>query len=398
MRIGILTFHSQLNYGGILQCWALQTVLEKLGHEAVVIDRWQDSENALLECGYDKYGWKDWLKFGMRALFGLGDNRAFMRVRRTKSFMRRRLKLTPYHFVEWKDAPKDLGVDRLVVGSDQVWHCGDFGDPRVYLLDGAPETPAVAYAASFGMVGLPDKLGGDAVGAEDLAAEPIYRHGLSRFNAISCREREGVEICRGLGFDAFHVVDPTLLAWGKDASKRVEERKNQELVCYFLSERIEDCTKMLHDFARKNSCRVKVFLGGTWFAPFPSNPSRINCWLKRCKIRFDADVDVVDDAGPEEFFKAFQNAKWVVSDSFHALMFSVCNGCNVRMIRPASKFRRKMFARIEEFAAHTKGQLIADSLVDALDSIGRRESVKFDYDWIELRRRESSAWLQDNLR
>ena len=28
MKIGILTFHSQLNYGGVLQCWALQTALE----------------------------------------------------------------------------------------------------------------------------------------------------------------------------------------------------------------------------------------------------------------------------------------------------------------------------------------------------------------------------------
>ena len=37
MKLGILTFHSQLNYGGVLQCWALQTALEKLGHEVVPI-------------------------------------------------------------------------------------------------------------------------------------------------------------------------------------------------------------------------------------------------------------------------------------------------------------------------------------------------------------------------
>ena len=38
MRIGILTFHSQLNYGGVLQCWALKKALEDMGHEAVVLD------------------------------------------------------------------------------------------------------------------------------------------------------------------------------------------------------------------------------------------------------------------------------------------------------------------------------------------------------------------------
>ena len=37
MKIGILTFHSQLNYGGVLQCWALKKALEDMGHETVVV-------------------------------------------------------------------------------------------------------------------------------------------------------------------------------------------------------------------------------------------------------------------------------------------------------------------------------------------------------------------------
>lgn len=36
MKIGILTLPLHTNYGGILQAYALQTVLERMGHEVVV--------------------------------------------------------------------------------------------------------------------------------------------------------------------------------------------------------------------------------------------------------------------------------------------------------------------------------------------------------------------------
>lgn len=42
MRIGILTLPLHTNYGGILQAYALQTVLERMGHEACLIEK---SEN-----------------------------------------------------------------------------------------------------------------------------------------------------------------------------------------------------------------------------------------------------------------------------------------------------------------------------------------------------------------
>ena len=39
MKVGILTFHAQLNYGGVLQCWALREALKRMGH-TVVVDLW----------------------------------------------------------------------------------------------------------------------------------------------------------------------------------------------------------------------------------------------------------------------------------------------------------------------------------------------------------------------
>lgn len=39
MRIGILTLPLHTNYGGILQAYALQTVLERMGHDVCLIEK-----------------------------------------------------------------------------------------------------------------------------------------------------------------------------------------------------------------------------------------------------------------------------------------------------------------------------------------------------------------------
>lgn len=394
MKIGILTFHSQLNYGGVLQCWALQNALEKMGHEVVVIDRWFDKENSQLEGNYKKWGWKQWLIFGIQSLLGLGNLNGWLRVTRTKRFIRKYLNLTSYHFVEWKEAPKELGVDMLVIGSDQVLHCGDFGDPRVYLLDSAPKISSIAYAVSFGMDSLPKFLREDNSELAFIETKSIYKQGLTKFKAISCREIEGIEICRSLGFYATYVVDPTLLD--------IQPKKNDccqgnDLVCYFLSEGFEKHFAALEQFAQRYHCHVKVFIDNKWILPMPTDGMKMKKWIHGIRKRCFSHVKVMDGAGPEEFYKAFQNAKWVISDSFHALMFSIRNNCNARIIRPTTDLRRRMFARIEEFANHTRGPLIVESVMEALDSLSNNEIVMYDYRWIYNRRKESIEWLKKNL-
>ena len=398
MKIGILTFHSQLNYGGVLQCWALQIALENLGHEVVVIDRWLDENNSLLERDYRNWGQRKWVTFWIRSLLGLGDMRPWFRVRRTKKFLRQYIMRTPYHFVEWKDAPRDLGVDAIIVGSDQVWHCGDYGDPRVYLLEDAPEIPAIAYAASFGMTAIPQFISDSR---KDIEAKPFYERGLFRLKAVSCRELEGVRLCEEFGIHAEHVVDPTLLLQGEDWKPLVgstcgEGVKKQSLVCYFLSEKVEEAIPVLESFAKKTKCTVKVLVHHrhAGLLPLPSSCTKLKVWAKGIWKRLFGRVSICVSAGPKEFVKAISDATWVVSDSFHALMFATVFKKNVRILRPKTEFRRKMFARIEEFAAHANGPLVAESLTEALTSIRRGETVVVDEQWLEKRRALSLEFLR----
>ena len=401
MKIGILTFHSQLNYGGVLQCWALQTALEKIGHEVVVIDSWFDDARNIHDMIYDRMGWLQWMKFWIRSMWGLGCLAPWLRVRRTRKFLEKCLRLTPYHFVGWNDAPQDLGVDVIIVGSDEVWHCGDWGDPRVYLLEDAPPIPAIAYAASFGMTAIPQFISDSR---KEIEANPIYKRGLARFKAVSCRESEGVRLCEGFGIRAEHVADPTLLLCGEDWKPLVgstcgEETRKPCLVCYFLSEKVEEAIPILESFAKQAKCTVKVFVdhGHAALLPFPLNCTKLKVWTKGIWKRLFGRVSICISAGPKEFVKAFSDATWVVSDSFHALMFATVFKKNIRILRPKMESRRKMFARIEEFAAHAKGPLIAESLAEALASLRRGESVTVDEQWLEQRWAQSQRFLRNSI-
>lgn len=394
MKVGILTFHSQLNYGGVLQCWALQTALEKMGHEVVVIDRWI-LKDASCRRFRERGGWLLRLfKVVVKTLLCAGES---LRIRRTESFIDRCLKCTPYHFVKWAEAPKDLGVDLIVVGSDQVWHCGSWCDPLPYLLEGAPRIPAIAYAASFGMSEIPELI--DVCGTNE-AALPHYKSGLGRFSAISCREAEGVGICKTLGFEAVHVVDPTLLVapheWHVMCNRRnsSDSGKCRKLFCYFLEEEFIAVRPFLTAFARNNGCRVEVFVDGRFPIPLPRNAGLVKKLFNDLRCGMSRRVRLRKGGGPVEFVSSLADADWVLSDSFHALMLSVVFRRNIRMLRPKSGLRMKMFARIEEFAQHMEGGLLADSVSDALASFERGERVRVDEDWLARRISDSRSYLE----
>lgn len=396
MKIGILTFHSQLNYGGILQCWALQTALKKMGHDVFVLDRWWDAENSLLENGYDTKRLMFWLKFVIRGAMGLGDVQHYRRVKRTKLFLSEYLNLSPYHFVDWGTFKSKEDVDVIVVGSDQVWHCGDYCDPSPYLLIGAPNIPAISYAASFGMPNLPEWM--DTLrGHEDAAL--VYKEGLSRFHAISCREKEGVQICSELGFNADYVLDPTQLLDQKEwlASFNVElpahELNLRTLVCYFLSEDLYVALPVLNEFAIRNNWRVKVFLNSDFRLPVPSSHRRIKGWFSSLRWRCSPRIKIMLSAGPKEFLTTIATADYVLSDSFHALMFSVVFERNVRIISPSIRMRSNMFSRIREISEHVRGRLVVDSVREALESFENEVRIDIDKAWFEDRKQHSIKYL-----
>ena len=386
MKLGILTLHDSVNYGALAQAYALRHRLSALGHDAVVVDRRRDPAGRDLRTP-PRFG-------GTCRTLGLVrvdahncEREATVRVERSRAFLGSRVGLTPFSFREWSDAPRDLGLDAVVVGSDQVWNANSL-DPSFYLLKGAPPAlPAIAYAASIGMPELPaDRLGD-------------YRAGLSRFAAIGVRERSAARLVAGLGFDAKCVADPVLLAgaepWrgilgaGGSAGRRV--------FAYFLAEDFPPMMAALGRFALSRGARVDFF--ADWFSLGRTGGwrrARRNAALLRGWR--ESGVDLRADAGPEEFVRAIASADVVVSNSYHALVFSLVFGKEFRMVLPTHPVRRAMNSRIEELAADfVEGPAVHGTLESALASLSAGDRCAVRADRLAAYVAASRDWLAASL-
>ena len=186
-RVGVLTFHRVPNFGAALQAWALQDAIRGLGCYVEVLDY----RPRILETNFRRRG--------LRAVVpSLGRWRM-------QRFVSREFELSPTLATAADVARYVAGapLDVLVCGSDQVWMTDDTQPfEGVYFLDLAiPETVRrVAYAPSCGSI--------QAFGRHSADV----RRSLDRFDHLSVRDFNSVELLRGIGIrDVATVVDPTFL-------------------------------------------------------------------------------------------------------------------------------------------------------------------------------------------
>lgn len=394
LRVGILTFHSQINYGGVLQAFALQEVLlQKAGVHVKVVDYWLATKNAMLVGLFvPPFGRAIILLLtGVLSLCG----RVMDSVRRIRTwrFIHKRLALTDYHLETWEDLKgQDLGLDCLVVGSDQVW--GPWKNDDFFLV-GAPEhISAISYAASFGKLCAQDKL------------EPHYGALLDRFSAISVREAKSVQLVASVGHQATHVLDPTQLVsatrW-RELLALPERSKKPVLVCYFMclfcSDWLLERLSALRAFAKRTGYQVEILVDNpTNRLPRSFADARQKGSQALRYILSSRGLTVRRGAGPREFMKAFAGATCVLSNSFHALQFASLFGLNARIIRSSEKDRSAMFERFTDFQAkYVQGPLFADDVGDALASLERGETISYDEAALAADRERSLTWLREAL-
>ena len=301
MRIGILTLPLRTNYGGILQAYALQTVLERMGHDVCLIEKKRQPLRLPL--------WKAPLSYGKRIIKNLTGhpypicfeqkiNREEPLVRQnTDKFVNKYIKR---RFVDdFSEIGKD-DFDAIVVGSDQVWRPKYFidGIENAYLTFAKEwNIRRIAYAASFGT----DKW--------EYSSEQTTscRRLLKNFDAVSVRESSAVTLCREhLGVDVKRVLDPTMLLSTNDYMKLFDAngtpKSNGNLLCYII-----DKTPEKMSFVNKIAQERGLI-------PFRVN-SKVENLIAPLQERIQPPV--------EQWLRGFYDADFVVTDSFHACVFSI---------------------------------------------------------------------------
>lgn len=308
MRIGILTLPLHTNYGGILQAYALQTVLERMGHEVVVFD-----------CPLRKFElpiWKKPLCYSKRIIkrYILQDKGTLINKEKIDFEKERYFRKNTQPFInahihryvvrKLEDIKKD-DIDAIVVGSDQIWRMLYFKSmwftkraANAFLAFTAGwNIKRIAYAASFGnnTPEIPERE------IEDC------RKAISSFDAVSVREESGVEICKRLfGIDAQWVLDPTMLLSSDDYIKLIggnmgQSRSTGTLMSYVLDEN-SDVSELRATIAKGKKLRINI----------------TNIAVNRI-----GQNDLIAQPPVENWLQSFLDADFVINDSFHACVFSI---------------------------------------------------------------------------
>lgn len=206
MKIGVITFwQSQDNYGQILQCWALQFYLTSIGHDAYLIRYTHNAPHPLLTEQIKKI-----LKIYpiLKKVYRLlhkkqSSNDIIPSIQRGFDiFKDKYIKQSTKIYHNLSELQKNPPIaDCYIVGSDQVWAqlLQDKNNEVFFLNFGKKGTKRISYAASFAMNEYPKQL------LNKLAKQ------LRQFQAISVREKNGIDICKAAGANAHHVLDPTLI-------------------------------------------------------------------------------------------------------------------------------------------------------------------------------------------
>lgn len=303
MRIGILTLPLHVNYGGILQAYALQTVLERMEHEVKVLSR--DKKYRLSP--------SFWLvkvpsRIIRRALGQKVNVLSEFNYNRNLEQIRVNIEPTVEQFVNRDkrnlDEIRKNDYDCIVVGSDQIWRPKYIKDTLRSTTENAFlgfaenwDIKRVAYAASFGT----DEWEYTPEQTKKIA------HLARMFNSVSVREESGVKLCKEhLGVDAIHVLDPTMLLCKEDYIKafkiEAEPKSEGTLMTYVL------------DFTDEKKKLVERIAKDKGLTPFTVG-AKIDDWKAPIEERIQPRL--------QTWLRGFYDAEFIVTDSFHACVFSI---------------------------------------------------------------------------
>ncbi len=308
MKIGLVCNFYIYNYGSILQSYALQQYVRNNGYDLEVIN-YHDVPNKRQKIQIlFRLKWKNFLN--LRKIISKLNKKSEMkkdasyidtvskRNNACDEFVLKHFPLSK-RCNSIEDVQSLCGKYSLILlSSDQLWGPEDLIRDYHTLRQFPKQIKRVAYATSFGVSEIPSFL------------EDTVRDFIPQIESVSVREKTGQKIIKDIcNRDVPVVVDPTMLLT-KEQWKSVfsEERIIDEryVFCYFLGENKEHI-QVVKQFCTQKSLKLVSIL----------HPEDYNTKEYRFADQYPQGI------GPAEFLNLIYNAEYIISDSFHASVFSV---------------------------------------------------------------------------
>lgn len=302
MNIAIITHPAFTNYGGILQAYALQTALQKLGHKVKKVELPYDYYHPRMTfvhrlASICKQCLKKYLARQSHVVIdldGYGYRKSKEAMKHTRSFVERHI--NPLIVNNLNEANGKF--DCFISGSDQVWRYYGYDEALLhYFLDFTKDNNVkrIGYAVSFG------KNTADYPQALQKKCKALAK----KFDAISVREDSGIDICKNeLDVNANKVLDPTLLLSSADyiALLNKEVKPKHHIACYILDENKEKAQML--ETASKTFSLPLLYLNAQ-----SDNPNEYFDWRVQPSV--------------ESWLEGIATSDYVITDSFHGCVFSI---------------------------------------------------------------------------
>ena len=302
--VGIITYHKHYNYGTMLQAFALQEAIRKMGCRTEIIDFFQPNKLS----GKEKFFY--YCRKGILCIRNPKEVEAIILKKKTieahsldinerekafDDFYNEHISLSNKKYnndSEIMDNPPEYDV--YIVGSDQTWNPNVGGNPEAFYLSFAsPDKRRVSY--------------GPSISAESLTKKQSKRMSrlLENVELLSCREEQGARLLRKItGREVVVVLDPVFLL-SQDEWKNYGSRTqypSKYILQYFLGNNIQH-RKYVQVLAQEKGLPIIA--------------------LPHDSVDFD-NKDVTNIwCGPDEFLSLVRNATLVCTDSFHGTAFSL---------------------------------------------------------------------------
>ena len=315
MKICTITCHDVYNHGASLQAYALMKYLVNIGNEVEIIDYKPDYLSSHYNIwSVDNIVWKKniitkaiylTLKIPMR-IKSLKRKKAFDR------FKEEYLTITSERYTSNDELKSNLpNADAYICGSDQIWNSlhKNGKDPAFYL-DFVPDDKIkFSYAASFATDYIDDKY------------KPMVNEKIMRLDGIGIREKSGVKIVEKLGIrEAVNVVDPVFLLDKREWDKIGTETFEDKYILIYDFDNSSLVEKLAIDIANRKGYKIyTISVNKHKYADRHFNLS-----------------------GPTTFISLLKNAEFIISNSFHAVVFSAIYNKNMVIVNRKENINTRM--------------------------------------------------------
>lgn len=357
--VAILSFLHNVNYGSILQAYALQQVLLGLGCDPCHLNYQPDAREKALNLLAHQNSPALLLEGAQKRSLARREPLAGRKKAEIARFMKANLRLTAPLHNRQALARAAAAFDTVLCGSDQIWS-PTWLNTAYYLDFVAAGRHRVAYAPSLGVQRLPP--------AHKRAA---IRRALAGFRWVSVREESGRQVLRRITRreDIAVVLDPVCLLpaehWLRIASPAPRQRPY--VLCYFLGNHA-GCYRTVEFIAESMQLDILV-------APVTRESYRL-------------PYTVLGGLTPQEWLGYIAGARYVITDSFHCIAFSVL-------------FERDFLFVRRDGDADPKSR--NSRIMDFLHLLGAQQAARKG-GWaaitanLEKQRKRSLAWLRTALR